>query len=177
MIPLDEARAYVLSRCTVAPPTRVPLREALGLVLAEQVVAPEDIPPFAGCSVRVILSDVGHVVACGELLIGLSKHIGDTQWGPQIALNDTSVTTRNAFGDVDLQKRPIYDSGTFTLNIDADAVDDVKAFIDAVTGTFVLFIGDPDYASMAIFGFVSGFVVAINFDTHSVCSLTIGGAT
>jgi molybdenum cofactor synthesis domain-containing protein len=51
VIPLDEARAYVLSRCTVAPPTRVPLREALGLVLAEQVVAPEDIPPFANTAV------------------------------------------------------------------------------------------------------------------------------
>jgi molybdopterin molybdotransferase len=51
MIPLEDARAYVLSRCRVAGPVHVPLRDALGLVLAETVHAPEDIPPFANTAV------------------------------------------------------------------------------------------------------------------------------
>jgi molybdopterin molybdotransferase len=51
VIPLDEARAFVLSRCAVAPPTGVPLRQALGLVLADKIVAPEDIPPFPNTAV------------------------------------------------------------------------------------------------------------------------------
>jgi molybdopterin molybdotransferase len=51
MIPLDEARAYVLSRCRVGAPVAVPLRAALGLVLADKVVAPEDIPPFPNTAV------------------------------------------------------------------------------------------------------------------------------
>jgi len=137
----------------------------------------EDIPPFAGCTVRVILADPGATAACGELLCGASKSLGDTQWNPQIAFNDTSVKTRNDFGDVDLIPRPYYDSGTFTLNIDAGEVDDVKAFIASIRGQFVLFIGDPGYASTAIFGFVSGFTIAISYPTFSVASLSIEGAT
>ena len=46
MIPLEEARAYVLAGCRVADPIDVALRDALGLVLAGTVVATEAIPPF-----------------------------------------------------------------------------------------------------------------------------------
>jgi molybdenum cofactor synthesis domain-containing protein len=51
VIPLEEARAFVLSGCRVADPAAVPLREALGLVLAEQVRAADDIPPFPNTAV------------------------------------------------------------------------------------------------------------------------------
>jgi molybdenum cofactor synthesis domain-containing protein len=51
VIPLDEAREFVLSRCHVAAPVTVPLRDALGLVLADTIVAPEDIPPFPNTAV------------------------------------------------------------------------------------------------------------------------------
>jgi molybdopterin molybdotransferase len=51
MIPLDEARAYVLSGCRPGPTADVPLRDAVGLVLAEHVAATEDIPPFPNTAV------------------------------------------------------------------------------------------------------------------------------
>ena len=51
MIPLDDAREYVLAGCRLAEPTEVRLRDALGLVLAEEVVAAEAIPPFANTAV------------------------------------------------------------------------------------------------------------------------------
>ena len=47
MIPLEEARAYILDVCPRLPPRYVPLVEAAGCVLAEDVVAGEDVPPFA----------------------------------------------------------------------------------------------------------------------------------
>ena len=51
MITLEEAREYVLAGCRVAPAVELPLRAALGLVLAEEVVATEAIPPFANAAV------------------------------------------------------------------------------------------------------------------------------
>ena len=49
MIPLDEARALVLARVAPLPPrpTSVTEVDAAGLVLAEPVRAPADVPPFA----------------------------------------------------------------------------------------------------------------------------------
>jgi molybdopterin molybdotransferase len=47
VIPLDEARARVLAGCHPLRSEQVPLGDALGLVLAEDVVSEEAVPPFA----------------------------------------------------------------------------------------------------------------------------------
>ncbi|MDG2261467.1 MAG: molybdopterin molybdenumtransferase MoeA, partial [Actinomycetota bacterium] len=46
MIPLEEARDYVLSVATRRDPSMLAVSEVLGLVLAEQIVSDEAIPPF-----------------------------------------------------------------------------------------------------------------------------------
>ncbi len=50
MIPLDEARAFVLNACTVLPSRTVSIDEALGCVAATAVVATEPVPPFRNSS-------------------------------------------------------------------------------------------------------------------------------
>jgi molybdenum cofactor synthesis domain-containing protein len=47
VIPFDEALAHVLERCAPLPPRPVPAHEAVGLVLAGDVVAAEAVPSFA----------------------------------------------------------------------------------------------------------------------------------
>jgi molybdenum cofactor synthesis domain-containing protein len=51
VIPLDEARRIVLEGCAALPPAAVPIAAAVGLVVAEPVVAAEDVPPFANTAV------------------------------------------------------------------------------------------------------------------------------
>lgn len=51
MITIDEARSHVLTRCRALPPRDVPSRSAIGMVLAAEVVAGEDVPPFANSAV------------------------------------------------------------------------------------------------------------------------------
>jgi molybdopterin molybdotransferase len=46
MIPLAEVQAAIFGAVTRLEPVEVDLRDALGLVLAEQVTAPEAVPPF-----------------------------------------------------------------------------------------------------------------------------------
>ena len=46
MIPLEDVRAKVLGRVLRLDVIDVPIRDALGLVLAEQVIAPDAVPPF-----------------------------------------------------------------------------------------------------------------------------------
>jgi molybdopterin molybdotransferase len=47
MISVEEALARILAEIAPLPVTQVPLAETLGLVLAQDIVAQEDIPPFA----------------------------------------------------------------------------------------------------------------------------------
>lgn len=51
LLPIDEARAYVLEHVAPLPPVVVPARAAIGLVLAEPVSAAEDVPPFENSAV------------------------------------------------------------------------------------------------------------------------------
>ena len=50
MIPVSEARQFVLSACEVLTPRRVALKDASGHVLAEAIRAAEAVPPFANSS-------------------------------------------------------------------------------------------------------------------------------
>ena len=59
MIELSEALGFVLSRCTPAEPTQMPIDEALGCVIAESISSSEQVPPFAntamdGFAVRAV---------------------------------------------------------------------------------------------------------------------------
>ncbi|HVE19184.1 MAG TPA: gephyrin-like molybdotransferase Glp [Ilumatobacteraceae bacterium] len=51
MISEHEARQYVLDSCTVGDVVEATIAEAVGAVLAEDVVAAEDVPPFANSAV------------------------------------------------------------------------------------------------------------------------------
>ncbi|MGH2737803.1 MAG: gephyrin-like molybdotransferase Glp, partial [Actinomycetota bacterium] len=46
LVPLDEARTRALSRIEPLPPVDLPLSDAHGCVLAADVAAPMDLPPF-----------------------------------------------------------------------------------------------------------------------------------
>jgi len=47
MIPIEEARTYVMDRCRPQPPEATDVADALGLVTATDVIANESLPPFA----------------------------------------------------------------------------------------------------------------------------------
>lgn len=57
-----EALDHVLERCRPLPARHVPLSEVTGLVLAEAIVATEDVPPFANTAVD------GYAVRAGDLV-------------------------------------------------------------------------------------------------------------
>ncbi len=46
MIPVEEARAYVLTRCVRLHPKALPLKDVLGCATSVPLDAPEDVPPF-----------------------------------------------------------------------------------------------------------------------------------
>jgi len=77
MTPLDEARDIVLARCSLLGVVAVPFRDALGKILASDVVAAENVPPFANTAVdgyAVRAADVADVPVqlkvIGELAAG-----------------------------------------------------------------------------------------------------------
>ena len=101
-----EAREHVLARCDVLPAAPVDLAAASGLVLAEPIVAAEDVPPFAnsavdGYAVRaadvaaapVVLEVVAEVAAgaATDRVVGAGEAIRIMTGAPMPAGADASV--------------------------------------------------------------------------------------
>lgn len=106
MINEREALDYVLDRCSVTPVVELPIREAIGCVLAETVVAAEDVPPFVnsavdGYAVRAVdvaaapvqLRVVGEVAAGAstERVLGEGEAIRIMTGAPMPAGADSAV--------------------------------------------------------------------------------------
>lgn len=51
LIPIADARELVLAACVASAPSNVSVDRATGFVLAQDVVSPEDVPPFANSAV------------------------------------------------------------------------------------------------------------------------------
>src|SRR6266540_5804084 len=66
LVPFDQARASVLERLRPLPPRSVPLNEALGCVLAEDVTAAEDLPPFANSAMDGFALRAADLLGAGE---------------------------------------------------------------------------------------------------------------
>ena len=68
MISVDEARQRILGRCVARPPVEVPVSDALGLVLAEEIVSDIDSPPHNKALVDGYAVRTTDVVGSGQLL-------------------------------------------------------------------------------------------------------------
>ena len=85
MTPLEDAQAFVLESCPPLAPIEVDRTEALGVVLAEAIVAGEIVPPFDNTAVdgyAVRAADVAagpaELVVVGEIAAGAAptRHVG-----------------------------------------------------------------------------------------------------
>ena len=142
MIPLEEARSFVLDSCRVLPPRAVAVDDALGCVTATPVVAVEPVPPFVnssmdGFAVRsadlahasaghpVRLEVVGTVLAgahelpavgpgrCARIMTGAPLPPGSD------AVCMLEVCTTESGGSVVVLDRPV-DAGTFVRTVGQD---------------------------------------------------------
>lgn len=77
MLTYEDALAQILTQANVLPPVQTPLADALGLILAEDLVTPHDLPPFDNSSMdgfAVRFADLGTVPVtlpiAGEIAAG-----------------------------------------------------------------------------------------------------------
>ena len=66
MLTYEDALAQILGQTTILAPVQTPLTNALGLILAEDLVTPHDLPPFDNSSMdgfAVRAADIAHIPA------------------------------------------------------------------------------------------------------------------
>lgn len=136
-----------------------------------------DLPLYSGLTITVTLSNVGHRVSCGGLIIGHAKVLGKTQRGAKISLSDYSVKARDAFGNVNVIERAFSRRVTLPLWLDASAVDQTFALLTLYRATPIVYIGISRFGSSIVYGFYKDLSIDITYTNYAVCSIEIEGLT
>ncbi|MEN9823590.1 MAG: molybdopterin biosynthesis protein MoeA [Actinomycetota bacterium] len=150
MIPVAEARAHVFERCIPLDVVRLPFREALGHVLAEEVAAAEDVPPFANSAVdgyAVVASSVAEVpcelVVVGEVAAGAvsARAVGP---GEAIRIMTGAPVPDGADAMVMVED-------TERLGVGPDGVERVRVSRSVAAGSAVRAVGDDVVAGTVLY--------------------------
>lgn len=136
-----------------------------------------DLPLYSNMTITVTLTNVGHLVLCGGLIIGHAKKLGMTQRGAKISLTDFSVKARDAFGNFNVVERAFSRRVTLPLWLDASAVDQAFTLLARYRATPIVYIGIARFGSSIVYGFYKDLTIDITYLNYAVCSIEIEGLT
>jgi len=127
MIPLDEAQRIVLDACPPLAPVVVDLADAVGLVLAADVVADEQVPPFDNSAVdgyAVVAADVADAPVTldivGEVAAGAAPTV-TLQRGQAIRIMTGAPVPQGADAVVMVEHAELVDDRTVRLDATASS--------------------------------------------------------
>ena len=134
-----------------------------------------DVPPYAGATVTVALTESGATVACGALVVGFSKRLGDTQYGAQVGIIDYSRKSADDFGNYVITERAYAKKASFPVMVPRGAVDEVANLLADFRATPALYIGSDQYGATAIWGFYRDWSTVIAYPDRSLLSIELEG--
>jgi hypothetical protein len=134
-----------------------------------------DLPTYTNMSISVTIRNAGGVTKCGACVIGMSKSIGDTQYGASVGIQDYSLKTRDTWGNFTVIERAYNKNANFYINVDNMGVDRLQILLAGYRATPILYIGSDEFYSTAVLGFYKDFSITISYLTYSVCAIEIEG--
>jgi hypothetical protein len=134
-----------------------------------------DLPPHASPLLELTLTATGETVACGEMVAGLARDIGGTQWGGQVGIRDYSTKETDAWGVTSVVERAFAKRASFGVVVASARVDAVQALLADYRATPIVLVGDPGYAASAVLGFIRDWSVEISGPDVSLLSIEFEG--
>lgn len=116
-------------------------------------------------------------VSCGAIVVGLSRGVGDTQFGASLGITDFSVKQSDDFGNLTVVERPYRKTGDFSVIVQNTYVDTLQDLLAKFRAIPILYLGSDLYGSAAIYGFYKQFATVIAYPDISICTIQIEGLT
>jgi len=134
-----------------------------------------DLPMYANMTISVTLTGISGIAKCGACIAGLTKIIGETQFGASVGIQDYSMKTRDTWGNATVLPRAYNKRANFSVNVDNSGVDRLQNILAGYRSTPILYIGTSEFGSTVILGFYKDFSISISYFTYSVCTIEIEG--
>ncbi|MCR5875176.1 hypothetical protein LRS10_13845 [Phenylobacterium sp. J426] len=134
-----------------------------------------DLPAgYAGSLVEVSLIDEGGQPSCGALVIGHARKLGDTRWNPSLGIRDFSTKGDAPWGEFVIVEKAYRRRASFSVIVPMGFVDELMDLLPQYRAKPVLWIGDSEFRSTAIFGYFKDFNVELSLPPSlALCSLDL----
>jgi len=136
-----------------------------------------DLPPYVLASISITLSTPGAEVLCGEVVVGLQKILGLTQYSPSMGITDYSRKAVDIFGNYSVLERGFSKRMACDVLVETAVMDEVHKQLSVYRATPVVWVGSELYTSMLIYGFYKSFNMVLPGCQHAKCALEIEGLT
>lgn len=133
---------------------------------------------YTNSTFSVTVTDTGNTVLLGNLILGFAKRIGGTLYGSSAGIQDYSTKDTDDFGNTSITERDYANRGNYTVIVENDYVDRLKALLASYRATPVAYIGaDDDDGSVRRasinYGIYKDFQVEFRYTSKSICTLDI----
>jgi hypothetical protein len=134
-----------------------------------------DLPSYNNVDINVVLTLTGGTAKCGELIVGLARNIGTTQYGTTVGLLDYSKKTSDDFGNFIVQERSFSKRVDFDVIVETTDVSMLQKLFAQYRSTPLLWIGDSTIEATIIYGFYRNFAVVLSNPSLSALNITVEG--
>ena len=134
-----------------------------------------DLPISPTGTIDVYIESGGALVSVGEVVYGVKKTVGRTNYGTSIGIKSYSRKETDEFGNITVVKRKNSKYCEYDIDIDNYMLSDVQRFFSDIDSVPCVFIGNDGMEELIVFGFYSDFKATISYPTHSKCTLRVEG--
>lgn len=146
-------------------------------IIRKDKVRINDLPVYANGHIFISINYPGGVAKCSEIVVGMSRYIGELLWEPQIKLIDHSRKRTDPYGNTRWKKRGFAFLLRCQLKVPNELVDEVVRVLAEYRSTPGGWIGEGDFRSATQFGAYRDFELVIRGPDGSDCNLEIEGLT
>lgn len=114
----------------------------------------EDLPPYVGADIDVVIDNTGGTAQCGNLVPGYVRETGTTIYGSGVGFISASRKEETGYGGITITPRGTRASATLEVVVNERMVDEVYRLIKEREALPTVFIGTGNYESTLIYGFV-----------------------
>ena len=145
------------------------------LVAKSNTTVFNDLPGAPTATIDVYISAGSALVSVGEVVYGIKKVVGRTNYGTSIGIKSYSRKEFDEFGNVTVVKRKNSKYCEYDIDIDNHMLNNIQRFFSDIDSVPCVFIGNEEFEELIVYGFYSDFKATISFPTVSKCTLRVEG--
>lgn len=135
------------------------------------------LPAYAAADIRIVIDNGAGIAECGEVVLGMQKVVGHSNYGTQIGIRDYSRKEIDQFGNFIIVERKFAKTADYDVTMQTESLGEIQRYFASIRAVPVVFIGDPLREETVVYGFYKDFQVPIQSPSISTGTIRAEGLT